>query len=143
MSERRIQSPVSIGVVSLVCAFSVLIMAAFAVLCLASAHADNVLAKRTGDSIAAYYAADAQAEEKYAHIASLAANYRGAVLETQLRSAGFAVAPSTEVPGALRVSFETEINAKRVLRAEVSVQFSGGKASMERLCWKTETKLQE
>ena len=68
-SEHR-SSPMGVGVISILTVLLVLTLSVFAALTLASAKADLALSQKNAETVAAYYAADAQATQLYADFAA-------------------------------------------------------------------------
>lgn len=62
MDERRRVSPPAVGGSSLLVIFAVLCLTVFAMLALSTVQADGRLSTASADAVAAYYAADTQAE---------------------------------------------------------------------------------
>lgn len=63
MAKSNLNTGISVGSSSILVVFVVLCLTTFATLSLASANADYKLTRRTADEAAAYYAADAKAED--------------------------------------------------------------------------------
>lgn len=70
MDERRIAAPPPVGGSSLLVIFGVLALTVFALLTLTTVQADGRLSQASADAVAAYYAADCQAEEILAQLRS-------------------------------------------------------------------------
>ena len=71
MDKKKDRTPAPVvGGSSLLVIFSVLCLTVFALLCLAQVQAGGRLSKASAEAVAAYYRADAQAQEILAHLRS-------------------------------------------------------------------------
>ena len=70
MKNRTHFSPPAVGASALLVSLSLLVLCVFALLGLSSAQAEHRLAEASANATAAYYAADLQAEEIFAHLRS-------------------------------------------------------------------------
>lgn len=66
MDKRFFQSPLGLGIITISVVLLVMTLACFAMLTLSSARADYAFSLRNADTVAEYYAADAQAAEDIA-----------------------------------------------------------------------------
>ena len=120
---------VSIGIVSLITVFTILLLAVFSVLSLSGSRSDNVLSERAARSVSDYYAAEAQAEQRLQELSILVADDTETPLRERLEAAGFEIAVDTSYPGTV-VVYDTPVDDRRVLRAEVGI---GERGEVERL----------
>ena len=68
--KRSFVSPVGVGVLSVITVLLVLTISLFAALAVSTAQADLALSQKNAETVAAYYAADAQAARLYAAFAA-------------------------------------------------------------------------
>lgn len=120
---------VSIGIVSLITVFTILLLAVFSVLSLSGSRSDNVLSERAARAVSDYYAAEAQAEQRLQELSILVADDTETPLRERLEAAGFEIAVDTSYPGTV-VVYDTPVDDRRVLRAEVGI---GERGEVERL----------
>ncbi len=126
---KRGRPVVSIGIVSLITVFTILLLAVFSVLSLSGSRSDSVLSDRAARAVADYYAAEAQAEQRLQELSAIAADDLGTSLCERLQAAGFEIAADTSYPGTV-VVYDTPIDDRRVLHAEVGI---GEQGEVERL----------
>lgn len=126
---KRGRPVVSIGIVSLITVFTILLLAVFSVLSLSGSKSDSVLSDRAARAVADYYAAEAQAEQRLQELSAIAADDAVTPLGERLEAAGFEIAVDTSYPGTV-VVYNTPIDDRRVLRAEVGI---GEQGEVERL----------
>ncbi|HHT24371.1 MAG TPA: hypothetical protein GXZ76_02475 [Clostridiaceae bacterium] len=126
---KRGRPVVSLGIVSLITVFTILLLAVFSVLSLSGSRSDSVLSDRAAHAVSDYYAAEAQAEQRLQELSAIAASDAEAPLSERLEAAGFEIAVDTSYPGTV-VVYDTTIDDRRVLRAEVGI---GEQGEVERL----------
>lgn len=119
----------SIGIISLITVFTVLLLAVFSVLSLTGSRSDSVLSDRAARAVSDYYAAEAQAEQRLQELAAIAADDTGTPLWERLEKAGFEIAVDTSYRGTV-VVYDTPVDDRRVLRMEVGI---GEQGAVERL----------
>jgi hypothetical protein len=126
---KRGRPAISIGIVSLITVFTILLLAVFSVLSLSGSRSDSVLSDRAARAVSDYYLAEAQAEQKLLELSSIASNDTGTPLRERLEAAGFEISVDTPYPGTV-VVYDTPIDDRRVLRIEVGI---GEQGMVERL----------
>ncbi len=126
---KRGRPAISIGIVSLITVFTILLLAVFSVLSLSGSRSDSVLSDRAARAVSDYYLAEAQAEQKLLELSSIASNDTGTPLRERLEAAGFKISVDTPYPGTV-VVYDTPIDDRRVLRIEVGI---GEQGKVERL----------
>lgn len=126
---KRGRPVVSIGIVSLITVFTILLFAVFSVLSLSGSRSDSVLSDRAACAVSDYYAAEARAEQRLSELSAIAASDTETPLWERLEEAGFGISVDTSYPGTV-VVFDTPIDDLRVLRAEVGI---GEQGKVERL----------
>jgi hypothetical protein len=126
---KRGRPAISIGIVSLITVFTILLLAVFSVLSLSGSRSDSVLSDRAARAVSDYYLAEAQAEQKLLELSSIASNDTGTPLRERLEAAGFEISVDTPYPGTV-VVYDTPIDDRRVLRIEVGI---GEQGKVERL----------
>lgn len=126
---KRGRPVISIGIVSLITVFTILLLAVFSVLSLSGSRSDSVLSDRAARAVSDYYLAEAQAEQKLLEISSIASNDTGTPLRERLEASGFEISVDTPYPGTV-VLYDTPIDDRRVLRIEVGI---GEQGKVERL----------
>ncbi|NLM15362.1 MAG: hypothetical protein GX218_05830 [Clostridiaceae bacterium] len=126
---RRGRPVVSLGIVSLITVFTILLFAVFSVLSLSGSQSDSVLSDRAACAVSDYYAAEAQAEQRLQELSAIAANDVETPLSERLEAAGFEIVVNTSYPGTV-VVYSTPVDDQRVLRAEVGI---GEHGKVERL----------
>ncbi|HPY63843.1 MAG TPA: hypothetical protein PL100_03945 [Bacillota bacterium] len=126
---KRGRPAISIGIVSLITVFTILLLAVFSVLSLSGSRSDSVLSDRAARAVSDYYLAEAQAEQKLLELSSIVSNDTGTPLRERLEAAGFEISVDTPYPGTV-VVYDTPIDDRRVLRIEVGI---GEQGKVERL----------
>lgn len=126
---KRGRPAISIGIVSLITVFTILLFAVFSVLSLSGSRSDSVLSDRAARAVSDYYLAEAQAEQKLLELSSIASNDTGTPLRERLEVAGFEISVDTPYQGTV-VVYDTPIDDRRVLRIEVGI---GEQGKVERL----------
>lgn len=126
---KRGRPAISIGIVSLITVFTILLLAVFSVLSLSGSRSDSVLSDRAARAVSDYYLAEAQAEQKLLELSSIASNDTETPLRERLEAAGFEISVDTSYPGTV-VVYDTPIDDRRVLRIEVGI---GEQGKVERL----------
>jgi hypothetical protein len=119
-SHRKSRSALGIGVTTLVTILVVLLLAAFAILSLASARSDHALSQTAVRTAEAYYAADSEASSWYAELDARAAALKGDPAEyaAQLSAAGY---DTNAAGGELRVTKAFTISDNRSLVVTIAV----------------------
>ncbi len=84
-------SGVSIGMISLITFFTVLLLASFSILIVSSAQTDERLTQMTADAITAQYSADALAEQKLMELYKICESTDFDNLNAKLASSNFTV----------------------------------------------------
>ncbi len=135
----RSQSAISIGVISLITFFTVLLLTAFSILILSGANTDSNLANRTADSVTQYYRADSRAEERLQELHTIYLQTPQQDLQTVLTQAGFTPEESEEYNGLL-VHYEESINDQKILSVTIGLP-SNEQLSLQRIEWQTQTLL--
>jgi hypothetical protein len=100
---KRGRPAISIGIVSLITVFTILLLAVFSVLSLSGSRSDSVLSDRAARAVSDYYLAEAQAEQKLLELSSIASNDTGTPLRERLEAAGFEISVDTPYPGTVVV----------------------------------------
>jgi hypothetical protein len=126
---RRGRPVVSIGIVSLITVFTILLLAVFSVLSLSGSRSDSVLSDRAARAVSDYYAAEARAEQSLQELSAIAASDAEMPLRERLEAAGFEIAVDTSYPGMV-VVYDIPVDDRRVLHAEVRI---GEQGAVERL----------
>jgi hypothetical protein len=91
VKAKKAGSAMGIGVTSLLTIMAVLLLTSFAVLSLLSAKSDLLLSNKAADAIAAYYAADGEAEEWWMELCEFLGSAPGDGLQARLEAAGYTV----------------------------------------------------
>ncbi len=102
------RSPISIGIISLITVFSVVMLTSFAVLIITGAQTDSRLADLAAESVTEYYIADAIAEENRQKVYEIWQSSDAQTLETSLTAAGFEIITDEPEEEATPQDAETE-----------------------------------
>ena len=121
---KRRRPVVSLGIVSLITVFTILLFAVFSVLSLSGGRSDSMLSDRAAHAVSDYYAAEAQAEQRLQELSAIAASDAETPLRERLEAAGFEIAVDTSYSGTV-VIYDTTIDDRRVLHAEVGIREQG------------------
>jgi len=121
---RRRRPVVSIGIVSLITVFSILILAVFTVLSLSGSRSDSVLSDTAARAVSDYYAAEAQAEQRLQELSATVAGDAKIPLSERLEAAGFEIAADASYPGMV-VLYYTPVDNRRILRTTVGIDEQG------------------
>ncbi|HHW95097.1 MAG TPA: hypothetical protein GX736_04120 [Mogibacterium sp.] len=121
---RRERPVVSIGIVSLITVFSILLLAVFSVLSLSGSRSDNELSVTTARAITNYYAAEAQAEQKLQELSVIAADNTKISLLDRCEAAGFEFEKDTYYQGTV-VVYNIPIDDHRMLYTKVRIKENG------------------
>lgn len=130
---------VSIGIVSLITVFSILILAVFSVLSLSGSQSDNVLSDTAARAVSNYYAAEAQAEQRLQELSIIVAVDAKIPLSERLEAAGFEIVADTSYPGTV-VVYNTPVDDRRILCTTVGISEQG---EVERLYRQTTISLEQ
>jgi hypothetical protein len=103
---KRGRPAISIGIVSLITVFTILLLAVFSVLSLSGSRSDSVLSDRAARAVSDYYLAEAQAEQKLLELSSIASNDTGTPLRERLEAAGFEISVDTPYPGTVKIVYK-------------------------------------
>jgi hypothetical protein len=121
---KQARSALGVGVTTLITILMVMLLAAFAVLSLATARSDDSLTQLTAKSVQAYYEADSEAAEWYA-------NLDGDVKTLEAARGGLAPAlaqrgySASEVNGEVLVSKSFPVGDTRLLTVVIAVLADG------------------
>lgn len=115
---------VSIGIVSLITVFSILILAVFTVLSLSGSRSDTSLSDTAARAVSNYYAAEAEAERRLQELSVLAAGDAEVPLGKRLEAAGFEIEKDNAYPGTV-VVYHTPVDDRRVLRTKAGIDEQG------------------
>lgn len=121
---RRKRPVVSIGIVSLITVFSILILAVFSVLSLSGSRSDNELSVTAAHAVSNYYAAEAQAEQKLQELSVIATDDTGIPLWDRLEAAGFEIEKDTYYHGTIMV-YNTPVDDRRMICTKVRIGKQG------------------
>ncbi|NLL91157.1 MAG: hypothetical protein GX222_01910 [Ruminococcaceae bacterium] len=127
MKKRR--PVVSIGIVSLITVFSILILAVFTVLSLSGSRSDTALSETAARAVSDYYAAEAEEEQKLKELSAIAESDAEIPLEKRLEAAGFEIEKDNNYPGTV-VIYNTSVDGRRMLVTKVGI---GEQGVVERL----------
>jgi hypothetical protein len=115
---------VSIGIVSLITVFSILILAVFTVLSLSGSRSDTALSDTAARAVSDYYAAEAEAEQKLKELSVIAADDAQIPLVKRLEAAGFEIENDNNYPGTV-VVYNTSVDDRRELCTKVGIDEQG------------------
>ena len=110
----------SMGVSSIIAILVILVLVVFSALSIATSRADLTLSQKSSDSIKAFYAADAAAEDMMAEIAAAIAG--GAGWQASLDKEVFALSPGV---GGTVISYTAPIDEYRNLHVELLADKAG------------------
>lgn len=120
-NKKKSSSGTSMGVSSILAILVILVLVVFATLSMTTSKADLNLSQKTADSITAFYAADSEAEEKIAEIASVISE--GADWESKLKESGYEIIPDNS--GNNIIKYIVEIDKNRNLVIEIMATSDG------------------
>ncbi len=138
MNKLQGRSPISIGIVSLITVFSVVMLTSFAVLIITGARTDTHLAGLAADSVSDFYVADGIAEEKRAEIYEIWQGTTPEDLPAALTSLGHEVAQTEE---GVTVAYSVVINDAKTLNVSLELPMDTSE-SMSKLSWKATPTIQ-
>ncbi len=134
MDFYRKQPVISIGVLSLITIFTVLLITSFAMLIFLSAQKDMTLSELTAKTVTAYYNADLTAEENFAKVDELWQTTTSSFdLENKIINEGFHILQGAEYDGML-VYYDIPISDKKYLHVEIGIPEN--KNELDRLSWR-------
>ncbi len=139
MNNLQGRSPISIGIVSLITVFCIVMLTSFAVLIITGARTDSGLSDLAADSVTEYYVADAIAEERFMQIYNLRAATAYDELPGVLTDSGYTVAQEDD---RLIVGYSVPINDIKILNVELGIPPDTSDA-ISRLVWQATPTIQQ
>ncbi len=127
-------SLVSVGVVSLITFFTIMLLTSFAMLIIMGARSDLLLSEKTSASISGYYEANNIAEEKLAEIHTIYLNSDENTLEDMINNAGFNAVIEDDLP--MQVEYSVEIDEDKYLQVQIELPLNPND-EIKRLKWQS------